>query len=100
MWKIISLAQLTGNRLKLQYISLQQFHSLIISFCLSTINPPTPESTLFVVKERIEGLKYNIDFGGRGWGYTGGGDRYVHYAKRDHFIEVSQHFCPSLYLKS
>ena len=29
---------------------------------------PTPESMLFVVKERIEGLKYNIDLGG------GGGD--------------------------
>ena len=55
---------------------------------------PTPESMLFVVKERIESLKYNIDLGG--------GDRYVHYgnAKRGHFIEVSQHFCPSLYLKS
>ena len=62
---------------------------------------PTSESMLFVVKERIEGLKYNIDLG-EGWGYTGGGDRYVHYgnAKRGHFIEVSQHFCPSLYLKS
>ena len=29
---------------------------------------------LFVVKERCEGLKYNIDFRERGWGYTGGGD--------------------------
>ena len=28
---------------------------------------------LFEVKERLEGLKYNIDFGGRGWGYTGKG---------------------------
>ena len=95
MWKIISLAQLTGNRLKLQYISLQQFHSLIISFCLNTINPPTPESMLFVVKERIEGLKYNIDFGGRGGDTQGGGG-----IERDHFTDVSQHFCPSLYLKS
>ena len=25
---------------------------------------PIPESMLFVVKERIEGLKYNIDLGG------------------------------------
>ena len=57
MWKIISLAQLTGNPLKLQFISLQQFHSLIILFCLNTINPPTPESMLFVVKDRLEGLK-------------------------------------------
>jgi len=72
MWKIISLAQLTGNRLKLQYISLQQFHSLIISFCLNTINPPTPESMLFVVKEGFEGLKYNVVFGGGG-GVAGGG---------------------------
>ena len=73
MWKIISLAQLTGNRLKLQFISLQQFHSLIILFSLNTINPPTPESMLFVVKERIEGLKYNIDFGGRGGDTQGEG---------------------------
>jgi len=29
------------------------------------------------VKERLEGLKYNIDFGKRGWGNTGGGDRYM-----------------------
>ena len=26
-----------------------------------------------VVKERLEGLKCNIGFGGRRWGYTGGG---------------------------
>ena len=52
-------------------------------------NPPTPESMLFEVKERLEGLKYNIDFGGRGWGYTGQGDRYVHNAKRGNFTEVS-----------
>ena len=73
MWKIISLAQLIGNCLKLQYISLQQFHSLIFSFCLNTINPPSPESMLFVVKEGIEGLKYNIDFGGRGGDTQGEG---------------------------
>ena len=30
-------------------------------------------------------------------GYTGEGNRYVHYAKRGHFTEVSQHLCPSLY---
>ena len=28
------------------------------------MNPRTPESMLFVVEERREGLKYNIDFGG------------------------------------
>jgi len=44
---------------------------------------------LFEVKERLEGLKYNIDFAGRGWGYTGEGGRYVHYAQRGHFTEVS-----------
>ena len=49
----------------------QQFHSFIISFYLIAVNPLIPESMLFVVKEWFEGLKYNIDFGGRGWGYTG-----------------------------
>ena len=29
------------------------------------------------VKERLEGLKYNIDFGERGWGNKGEGDRYM-----------------------
>ena len=43
----------------------------------------------FEVKERLEDIKYNIDFGGRGWGYTGEGDRYVHNAKRGHFTEES-----------
>ena len=28
---------------------------------------------LSVAKERLEGLKYNIDFGGRGWGTQGEG---------------------------
>ena len=51
---------------------------------------------LFVVKERLVGLKHNTVFGGRGWGYTRVGDWYVHCPKRGHFIEVSQHFCPSL----
>ena len=67
----------------------QQFHSFIISFHSNAVNPPTPESMLFEVKERLEGIKYNIDFGGRGWGYTGEGDRYVPNAKRGHFTEVS-----------
>ena len=43
---------------------------------------------LFEEKERLEGLKCNIYFGGGGT--QGGEDRYVHYAKRGHFIEVSQ----------
>ena len=34
----------------------QQFHSFIISFYLNAVNPSTPESMLFVVKERLEGL--------------------------------------------
>jgi len=51
---------------------------------------------LFIVKERLEGLKYNIGFRGRGWENTGGGDRYVHCSKRGYFKEESQHFCPSL----
>ena len=33
---------------------------------------------------------------GKGLGWTGEGDRHAHYAKRGHFREVSQHFCPSL----
>ena len=48
------------------------------------------------VKERLEGPKYNIDLGGKRLGYRGEGDRYVHYAKRGHLWEVSEHFCPSL----
>ena len=43
---------------------------------------------LFEVKERLEGLKYNIDFGGRGVGVHRERGRYVHYAKRGHFTEV------------
>ena len=74
----------------------QQFHSSIISFLLNAVNPLTPKSMLSEVKERLEGPKYNIDFGGKGLGQTGEGDRYVHYANRGHFTEMSQHFCPSL----
>jgi len=43
---------------------------------------------LFVVKERLKGLKYNIDFGGEGWGYTGGGDRYVR-VQRNSFLQLA-----------
>ena len=49
------------------------------------------------VKERLEGPKYNIDFGGEGTEVDREGDRQVHYSKRGHFTEVSQHFCPSLW---
>ena len=41
------------------------------------------------VKERLEGPKYNIDFGGKELGFRGEGNRYVHYAKRGHLWEVS-----------
>ena len=50
----------------------KQFHSFIISFCLNAVNPPTPpppKSTLYCFSTgRLEGLKYNIDFGERGGG--------------------------------
>ena len=46
----------------------QQLHSLIISFCLNAVSPITPESMLFVAKERLQGLKYNIDIKRRGGG--------------------------------
>jgi len=48
----------------------------------------TTESMLFIVKE--DWRLNNIDFGGRGLGYTGGGDRNAHHAKRGPFKEVSQ----------
>ena len=50
-----------------------KFHSFIISFCLNAVNPPIPESMLFTVKERLEGLKYNFGFRGRGGGTQGEG---------------------------
>ena len=52
---------------------------------------------LFIIEERRGGLIYDFGFGGSAWGYTGEGDKYIHYAKkRRHFMEVFQHFCPSL----
>ena len=36
---------------------------------------------LFSVEERLDDIKYNIDFGGRGKGDRGEGDRYVRYEK-------------------
>ena len=53
---------------------------------------------LFVVKERLEGLKHNIGLGGRGWEYKGEGDRYMSTVQKGHFteFEVSQHVCSSL----
>ena len=76
----------------------QQIHSFIIPFCLSAVTPPpppTPESMLFVVNSG--GSKIQHQFWGKAWEYKWGGERYVHYAKTGHFIEVSQYICPSLY---
>ena len=53
------------------------FNSLIISFFLNVINLPTPESMLSEVKERLEGLKYHLDFVERGWWNIGERDRYM-----------------------
>ena len=39
----------------------------------SIADPYPPESMLCVLKERLASLKFNIDLGGRGWVYTGGG---------------------------
>ena len=49
---------------------------------------------LFVEKEGLEGVKYNIDFGVRGESTLG--REHFHDAKTGLFIEVSQHFGPSL----
>ena len=69
---------------------------IIFSFCWNSFIPPIPELLLFVVKERLKGLNYNIECFREGVGYTGEGDRYMYYAKKGHVIEVSQHFLPSL----
>ena len=37
---------------------------------------------LFVVKERLEGLTYNIEFFGEGVGYTGGGDTVLDFREK------------------
>ena len=51
---------------------------------------------LFEVKKGLEGLKHNIGFRGKGVAVHRGRGRYVHCSKRGHFMEVSQHSCPSL----
>ena len=51
---------------------------------------------LFEVKERLKGLKYHIDFGGRGWGYAGDRVRYAHFVKSGHFTKACRHFFSSL----
>ena len=65
------------------------YQQTIISFCLNAVNPPPPgpQRRIIVVcsKWKTWGSKNNIEFGGTGWGYTGGGDRYVHYVKWGRF---------------
>ena len=46
----------------------QTFNSFIISFLLNAVNPLTPRSNVVLSKKRLEGLKFNIDFGGKGLG--------------------------------
>ena len=43
---------------------------------------------------RTPSLKYNIDLGGRGGGYTGGGGKHVHYANESVFVECLIIFVP------
>lgn len=49
-----------------------------------------------VVEERLGGLKYNINFGGRGQGTKGEGIKMSTMQKGCHFMEVS--FSNTLYL--
>ena len=44
---------------------------------------------LFEAKERLEGLTYNIDFGERGWEYTGKGIRMSTTQKRPFYKRFS-----------
>ena len=57
--------------------------------CLNTVNPPTPESMLFVDKERLEGLKHNIGFRERGGGTQGDGIGMFTVHKRPFYRSVS-----------
>ena len=56
---------------------------------------------MFVVKERLEGLKYNIGFGEEGGGTQGEG---IGKSTVQNFyrnsIEVSQHFCSPIVAQS
>ena len=62
---------------------------IIISFYLNAVNPPTPESMLFVDKERLEGLKHNIGFRERGGGTQGDGIGMFTVHKRPFYRSVS-----------
>ena len=52
---------------------INNFIHLLFSFYLNAVNPPTPESMLFEVKESLEGVKYNIGFRGGSFGSQGEG---------------------------
>ena len=48
--------------------------SVTISFVLPTVSKSShPKSMLFLVEERLDAIKYNIDFGGKGGGTKGEG---------------------------
>ena len=51
---------------------INNFIHLLFLFYLNAVNPPTPQSMLFEVKESLEGLKYNI-LGGGSFGSQGEG---------------------------
>ena len=60
----------SGTKLTLLFIMgafINNFILLLFHSILTPLIPRTPDSMLFVAKEGLEGLKYNIGFGGRGW---------------------------------
>ena len=64
----------------------------------SLIPPPPPNRRINDVcsKRMTWGSTLLHWFLGEEMRYTGGGDRYIYYSKKGHFIEVSEHFRPSL----
>ena len=56
-------------------------------------SPHPPNQCCLKYEKRLEDPKFNIDFG---WGRQGKGISISTMPKRGHFIEVCQHFCPSL----
>ena len=60
--------------------------------------PLHPQISVVWSKRKTWGSKIQHWFcRGKGLGYIRGGDRYVHYAKRGHFTEVSPRLYPSVY---
>ena len=57
---------------------------------------PHPRINVVCSKRKTWGSETQHWFRREGWEYTGEGNRYVHCSKGGHFIEVSQHVCPSL----